>query len=276
MARITNLIIIFSLIFALLPVSASASLFGVSEGEEIEIGRQTAYQLEQKFGTYNDYRANAHVNAVGQRIARISDRPGLEYHFGILDSDDVNALSAPGGFIYINRGLLEQVDNDDELAGVLAHEIAHVTARHAVKQIEQQMGYGIGLTLLSLFMRKSKHATDIQRVANISIDMLMKGYSRKDEYEADDIGFTYASKAGFDTNGMIAFLRKLERLEEGGFSKLLVFMSTHPALSDRVVRLKAKSYSGTLDDSSQFREGETLEEFKERIRREVSANRKKR
>ncbi|MDR5704349.1 MAG: M48 family metalloprotease, partial [Armatimonadota bacterium] len=120
----------------------------ISTQQEINIGRQVARQLEEKYGLYRDPDIHSRVVAIGERLAAVSDRPGLPYSFKILNTSEVNAVAAPGGFIYLTRGMVFFVRSDDELAFVLAHEVAHAARRHGAQMIERNFAWSLGLFIL--------------------------------------------------------------------------------------------------------------------------------
>jgi beta-barrel assembly-enhancing protease len=170
------------------------------------------------------------VQRIAARLMAHDDpRPGVPYTFKVLDEKQINAVSLPGGPIYVYRGLLDAVgDDDDALACVIGHEIGHVNARHAAKQISQQMAANLGIVLIL------KGGT-AQNVASMAQDLLGLSYSRDDEYEADARGLAYAYRAGFDPRGMVRFFTKLESLEkkQGGGPEML---RTHPLTKGRIER----------------------------------------
>ena len=152
----------------------------ISKEQEIEMGRQTAMQLEAKYGVVQDYALQERVNRIGQSLVKVSERQDLEYSFKVLNSDEVNALACPGGFIYVFKGLIDYMPSDAELAGVLGHEITHVVKKHTVHQIEKQL-----LTTLA-FAIVTKGDLGI---AGLATQALAAGYSRTDERGADKGGF---------------------------------------------------------------------------------------
>jgi predicted Zn-dependent protease len=197
----------------------------ISHSEEIRMGRDAARQLEAKSRVSRDSR----VEAIGRRIARVSDERDAQYTFKVIDQDDVNAVSFPGGPVYVYRGLLRMVgDDDDALAGVIAHEVGHITERHAVKQVEKSMGANL---LLELLTRGSSRTA-----ASIITNLLSLRFSRQDEYEADKMGVLYMTRAGFDPHGLSRFFRKLEQ-SEGRGSRGATWLRTHPSSGERARRV---------------------------------------
>jgi len=203
----------------------------IGENEEIRIGREAAASLEKQHGILKDSRLNTRLNNIGKKVAQKSGRAHLPYTFKILKIKDVNALALPGGYIYVTEGLLREAETDDQLACVLGHEIGHVNARHAIKRVESQLGYSL---VYSILLGKSDK--DIQKLANLSFNLTSLGYSRQDEFQADELGIKYAYKAGYDPYGMVQFLKILKEQYKRTPSQIEVFFSTHPHVDDRIER----------------------------------------
>jgi predicted Zn-dependent protease len=219
------------------PATGQQEFILIDTQDEIQIGRQVAHQVYQRFRVYRNPDTNEYLGQIGQRVASVSDRQDLAYHFIILDEDDINAFTVPGGYIYVFRGLLDIADTDDELAGVLAHEVGHVAARHIIKKMQAQMGYEI---LLSLATRGRQEYQNVVRFANVAFNLVMLGYSREDEYFADKLAVRYMKRAGFDPQAMINFLEKLKRQEK---ESPPAFLSTHPGLDERIEHIKQEIVS---------------------------------
>lgn len=214
----------------------------ISDEEEIEIGREVAAEVEAQFGVYRNAEQLNRVIEIGRTIIPHSDRPQLPYTFNLLDTDEINAFAVPGGYIYVTRGLLDFVRDDDELAAVIGHEIAHVARRHGAKKLEAYaVAEAAGRWLLSQDSRlediyatsEGKMATDITAV------LLFNGWSRQDEYEADKYATLYMSSAGYDPQAAVRLLKRMETTfasgEEDVFTRLL---ATHPPFADRVQRVE--------------------------------------
>ncbi|HIU64460.1 MAG TPA: M48 family metalloprotease [Candidatus Avacidaminococcus intestinavium] len=208
-------------------VPAEAALIG--KNQEISMGQEVAAQLENQYGVVQDAALQARVNAIGQRLVAVSDRQDLEYTFKVLNSDEVNALAVPGGFIYVFKGLIDFMPSDDELAGVLGHEIGHVVKRHSVKQIEKQMA----LTLLTIILTKGQGFI----LADAAMQALMAGYSRSDERQADEQGFMLTNKAGYNPYSMLITVNKLQDLSELKGNPGYGLFSSHPEPEKRVERV---------------------------------------
>jgi len=195
----------------------------ISTKNEISIGRDVGKQLEKKYGVVDDPALQERVTKIGMNMVAVSDRKDLPYSFKVLNSKDVNAMAAPGGFIYIFKGLVDLMPSDDELAGVIGHEIGHVVKRHSVKQIEKNLLLNIGF--IAVFGDK---AAILQ---NLAMNAIMAGYSRSDEREADYLGYVQSSKAGYNPYSMKMGLMKLASLEKGSQSDLF---SDHPESKERI------------------------------------------
>ncbi|OEU78343.1 MAG: hypothetical protein BA865_08250 [Desulfobacterales bacterium S5133MH4] len=228
------------------PVTGQHELMLLSESDEIRLGNKTNVQVTETYGIYDDPPLAAYIEHIGQRMASVSHRPSLPFEFQILDSAVVNAFAVPGGYVYLTRGVLSYLNSEAELAGVLGHEIGHVTARHSAQQYSRaqlaQLGLGVG-SLLS---------EDFQRYAGLAqsgVGMLFLRFSRDNERQADDLGVEYATKAGFDASHMANFFETLERLHPSSDrSGLEGWFSTHPNPPDRIraVQREAEKWAGEL------------------------------
>jgi beta-barrel assembly-enhancing protease len=233
----------------------------MKENEEIQLGRELAARLAGTFGVWKDQAWTEEVNVLGRVLVPYSDRPNLKYRFAIMNTDDVNAYSAPGGYIFISKGLLKQLDSEAELAGVLAHEIAHVANKDIVREVQNSNVWkaGASVAVASSNMGGMEQQL-LQDLTNASWDYLVvKGLSKGDELKADEDGAEYAQKLGYDPYGIYNFVAKLEPSENNPDKKLKTFMGTHPKPSTRMNELK-KYYEqhgwskGSLpDDSEQFK-----------------------
>lgn len=199
----------------------------ISTQEEINLGKDTAQKLEEKYGLVQDPALQERVNQIGQRIVEVCDRKELSYTFKVLDTNEINALAVPGGFIYLYRGLVDYMPSDDELAGVIAHEVGHVVKRHTVRQIEKNMG--ISLLFNILFDNRGA------MLQNLVFNAIMADYSRDDERQADELGFHYARQAGYNPYSMLLTLHKLK--EKEGHAKYGLF-SSHPDTNSRIGRVE--------------------------------------
>lgn len=209
LARLASAALVAALACA--PVApAGAQIFGMSEKKEVEIGQRMHVQVLQTMGAYNDPELQEYVNAIGQKLAKVSDRPNLQYTFTVIDTEDVNAFAIPGGYIYISRGILPYMNSEAELAAVLGHEIGHVTARHAARQ--QSQGTMAGLAGIAAAVVTGQPAlADLTNMAGAAI---IRGYGRDMELEADRIGAELLAKTGYDPNAIINVVRTLKDQEK--------------------------------------------------------------
>jgi predicted Zn-dependent protease len=210
-----------------------------STEKEVEVGRKVARRVEEEMTVVADEPLQQRVRSIGERIAAACDRRELVYHFAVVAEEEPNAFSLPGGYVFINEGLVKETSNDDELAGVIAHEVAHVTARHAVKRYESQLGLQI-IQLATLAAKRSNAAGGVGLTAQIA----QMAYARQDELEADRLGVKYLKAAGFDPKGMLTFLEKLHEIDHEKPRYLprgVVrphYAMTHPYVPERLLAVK--------------------------------------
>ncbi len=191
------------------PVTGDQDFVLMSESEEISLGEKYNQQVLEEMAVYADPKLAAYVDQVGQRIARVSHRPQLDYHFTVIDSTTVNAFALPGGYIYITRGILAYLNSEAELAAVLGHEVGHVTARHSVRQQSASTATGIAGSILGA-------ATGVpasQDLFNVFGKAILSGYGRKQELEADRLGALYLARAGYDPQAMLEVIGVLKNQE---------------------------------------------------------------
>ncbi len=213
------------------PVTGKREISLVTEAQEIAMGQQADADVRREMGVYNDPQLQRYVEDIGYRLAKLSHRPNLPWQFTIVDHPAVNAFALPGGFIYITRGILPYLQDEAELAGVLAHEIGHVTARHSAQQATRAMEGQIGLIALGVFVPGARPFGDI---AGAGLGMLFMKFGRDDEREADRVGIEYAAKGGWDAAAMEGVLRTLSRMDELSEKGVPNWLSTHPEPAARV------------------------------------------
>ena len=214
------------------PVTGDRELALISEAQEIEIGRSGAAEVTAAIGVHPDVGLQAYVNRIGQSLAARSERPQLAWEFTVVDDASVNAFALPGGFIFVTRGLLTHMSSEAELASVLGHENAHVTARHAVQQLSRQqvaaLGLGIGAAI-------SPTIAEYAQLASAGVGLLFLKYGRDDELQADRLGFKYALAQGYDTREMRVLFQMLQRgSEQSGAGRLPEWQSSHPDPGNRL------------------------------------------
>lgn len=194
------------------PVTGSNDFVMVSESQEIAIGRQNDEQIKKQYKVYGSKALQDYVNGVGQRIAKQSHRPDLQYHFTVLDTPDINAFALPGGYVYITRGIMAYLNSEAELAAVLGHEIGHVTARHGVRQQSAAQAANIGMTIASIFVPQV-NSVGAQNLANVVSGALLSGYGREHELEADRLGADYLTRTDYDPKAIITVIGVLKNQE---------------------------------------------------------------
>lgn len=208
---------------------------GVSTQQEVEMGQQYVVQINQQLPIVQDPELNRYINVLGDSIARLTERKDLpEWRFYIVDSREVNAFAVPGGFIYVNRGLIERTQRMDQLAGVLGHEIGHVVKRHSIKQMQQQQGAGIGVQLACVLTGVCN--SDVAGAAiNIGANAIFAKFSRGDEREADEEGIRNVVRAGISPNGVPEMFQILLEERNGNSGGAVAsWFATHPLEEDRI------------------------------------------
>jgi predicted Zn-dependent protease len=215
------------------PVTGQREVSLISEAEELEIGRRGDAEIRREMGVYDDDELQRYVSGIGERIASVSHRPQLPWTFTVLDDQAVNAFALPGGFVYVTRGLLAHLGDEAELAGVLGHEVGHVTARHVSQQYTRSAGGSLAVLLASIFVPGVAPFGDL---ANVGLGTLFLKYGRDDELESDRLGVEYSTKAGWDPTGVPRFLATLSRLDALSERGIPNWLSTHPDPGSRVVK----------------------------------------
>jgi len=220
------------------------SIIMISTDQEISIGRQMDQQLRETEKILNDPLWQNYINELGQKIVAVSDRRDLQFQFAVIESDQINAFAAPGGYVYFYTGLINEMNQESELVAVMAHEISHVVARHSIKRLQSIMGLSI---VLDLALGGSSDNT--KALAWTALGIAMSGYSRAHETEADNYGTLYMTRAGWHPQGMVAMFGRLQELS--GHRQMDLFemlASTHPATENRIAATKIQiSEMGNLD-----------------------------
>ena len=236
-AALCFILILLAVACAINPVTGRRELALVSEQGEIAMGKETDAEIAREYGYYGDPELAKYVTSIGLALAPHTHRPNLTYHFAVLDTPVVNAFAAPGGYIYVTRGILALMSSESELATVLGHELGHVSARHSVRQLSKMILVQVGLIVGSAL---SDTFAKIAGFAGIGVQLLFLKFSRDDEREADALGVQYARAGQFNSGEMVAFFSALQRYGDmaGGHS-LPGFLSTHPLTSERIQNVKA-------------------------------------
>jgi beta-barrel assembly-enhancing protease len=241
---------------------------GVSTQQEVEMGGQYAQQINAQLPIVQDPEANRYINLLGDSIARLTSRTDIQdWRFFIVDSREVNAFAVPGGFIYVNRGLIERTQRMDQLAGVLGHEIGHVVKRHSIKQMQQAQGANLGVTLACVLTRICESQAG-QAAIQVGGTALFAKFSRSDEIEADQEGIQNVVRAGIHPNGIPEMFQiLLNERSSSNSSAVEGWFSTHPMEEDRIANTRAMiaqinpAVLRTLSQDSQ-----RYQQFKARIR----------
>jgi predicted Zn-dependent protease len=197
------------------------------------MGREGHEAIQAEFGVYDDAALNAYVEGVGRKLAAVSHLPNLEWHFTTLDDPVVNAFALPGGYTYISRGILAHLNSEAQLAGVMGHEIGHVTARHSAQRMTQQQLAGLGLGVATIFSKTFSRYSD---AAQQGLGLLFLKYGRDDENQSDELGVQYSVNAGYDPRAIPYTYQMLARVTEGAGERLPSYLSTHPDPGDRQQR----------------------------------------
>jgi predicted Zn-dependent protease len=225
------------------PVSGRREFNLVSSGQEEKMGREGYKAVLAEYGAYDDSTVQKYVSGVGLKLAKVSQLPDLDWHFTVIDDPSVNAFAMPGGYIYITRGILAHLNSEAQLAGVLGHEIGHVTARHTARQITGQQVAGIGLLVGTIVSPSFARYGD---VAQQALGLMFLSYSREYETQADELGIQYTIRAGWDPREIPATYHMLRRVSDRTGARLPTFLSTHPDPGDREARTRTLGQSAAM------------------------------
>ncbi|MEX2671805.1 MAG: M48 family metallopeptidase [Phycisphaeraceae bacterium] len=227
------------------PATGERQLNFLTQSEEIAIGEEAAPQFREEYGGQLDIpQVNEYVSQLGQRMAAESERPDLPWEFTVLDSEQINAFALPGGKVFITRGLISKFDNEAQLAGVLAHEIGHVTGLHINQQMSRSMLLQAGLSAAGA----ATESQWVEVIGGVGGQVYMLSFSRDQESEADELGLRYMTNLGYDPRGMLQVLQVLK--EAGGSAGGIEFLQTHPLPQtriERVERLVSREYAFAVD-----------------------------
>ena len=237
----------------------------ISRQQEAEMGRDYAIQINQQLPIVQDAEVNRYINLLGGQIARLTSAPDHNWTFFIVDSPEVNAFAVPGGYIYVNRGLIARTDRMDELAGVLGHEIGHVVERHSVEQMEkaQRAELGVGLACVLTGACGSQAAGTLINVAGTAV---FARFSREAELEADNVGFDNVVRAGISPQGIATMFQKLMEERRTRPSAVEGWFATHPLEEDRLARIQARIAQIPAADLARLtRDSQNYQSFKRRL-----------
>jgi predicted Zn-dependent protease len=228
------------------PATGKKQLSLVSESQATEIGRQSAEEVVQQIGLYDDPALQKYVSDLGLKLAKSTERPDLPWKFQVVDDPAVNAFALPGGFIFVTRGILTHINSEASLATVLGHEIGHVTAQHSINQMSKQelaqLGLGVGAIL-------SPTVAQFGQVFGAGLSLLFLKYGRDAETQADLLGFRYTVDNGYDVRAMVDLFETLDRVQKNSQARLPQWLSTHPDPGNRIEATKERLASINLDFS---------------------------
>lgn len=210
----------------------------IPTSQEIEIGKGVDANIKNEYKVYNEPALENYVKNIGLKIVSVCDRKDLPYTFQILDTDMINAFAAPGGYIYVTKGLLKFCDNEAQLAGIIGHEIGHVVGRHGVRALQKAFAMQYGISILAGALSDEQLAKVVAFATTMGAKIILQGYSREHEFEADEMATLYAYAAGYNPFELATFMAKLDRLSGGkrpkGLEKLF---ASHPPASERKQRI---------------------------------------
>lgn len=213
------------------PATEKNEFILIDTRSEIALGSDIDKQIRNDLVVLKDREMQSRLDSIGKKIAYASDRRDLNYKFGIIKDEQFNAFALPGGFIYVNSGLMNAA-SDDELAAVIAHEVGHIAARHSVKRMQANLGYQL---LMNIALGKDGSQA-VSQAVGITYNFIALGFSRQDEFLADKLAVKYSRAAGYNPYGMVTFFKKLEKDKKPGLE--LVFLSSHPPTKERIDRVE--------------------------------------
>jgi Zn-dependent protease with chaperone function len=224
--------------FAQTRIKPGFNLYSVAQDQEI--GRQSAVEAERQLPMLNDRSVDAYVDKVGKRLAAVAPGAAYAYQFKVVNASDINAFALPGGYLYLNRGMIEAARNEGQLAGVMSHEMAHVALRHGTNQASKAYLGQAGLALLGGLADGESNSTQktIGAVGGFGLNTLFLKFSRTDEEQADVVGAQMMAKAGYDPKDMVDFFEMLRSKGDRDPGKVEQFFSTHPAPKNRASRIR--------------------------------------
>ncbi len=220
------------------PVTGKKQLSLMSERQEIALGTEADPSIVQQFGMYEDQKIQDFINQKGQEMARVSHRPNLKFTFRVLNSNVVNAFALPGGYVYFTRGIMAHFNNEAEFAGVLGHEIGHVTARHGAQQQTQQILAQVGLIAGMIAVPQFAQFAE---TAQQGLGLMFLKFGRNHESQSDKLGVEYSTKIGYNSIYMADFFKTLGRITDASGARMPAFLSTHPDPDDRYGNVKKQS-----------------------------------
>lgn len=247
-------------IAAFLPLASCA----VSQQQEIEMGAGYASQISQQLPLIQDPEVVRYINVLGDSLARLTPRKDLAWHFAIVDSKEVNAFAVPGGYIYVNRGLIARATTMNEVAGVIGHEIGHVTMRHSIKQMQKAQGANIGVTAACVLTNVCNSQLG-QTAINVAGTAVFAQFSQKDESEADAEGVKNLIAARINPNGIPAMFRILLDERKSSPDAVSAFFATHPLEENRITATQAQIATYPVAQRNGATDSQNFQAFKRRL-----------
>lgn len=244
----------------------AAMACSVDDAEEKALGAEAAAQIDSQMPLVRDAEIGTYLTTLGMALAGPSDTRDRDWRFRVVDAEQVNAFALPGGFVYVNRGLIERADNASELAGVLGHEIGHVLLRHSAERIEKAQKTNVGLSVVCALT--SICSSDAARVAiNVGGAALFARFSRHDELEADSAAVSVLQRAGYDPRGIATMFEKLLKEREQRPDIVAAWFGSHPLEEDRITAVERVVASTTArDDARLVRDDPAFHVFQRRVR----------
>lgn len=251
---------------SVLAFAATMSGCAISTQQEVQMGTEYAQQINAQLPIVQDPEVVRYINVLGDSIARLADDRNLDWQFFVVNASEVNAFAVPGGYVYVNRGLIERAQKMDQLAGVLGHEIGHVVRRHSVQQMEKAQGANVGVTLACVLTNVCNNQA-AAAIINVGGSAAFAKFSRDDEAEADEEGVKNVVRAGIDPRGIPEMFRILLDERASSPSTVSSWFATHPLEEDRIQATEAQIakinpaiLNGLTADSRSF------QAFKQRVR----------
>ncbi len=242
------------------PVTGENQFLLVNPEEEKKMGEEYSKQVEKELGqSVNDVQIQKYIDTVGQKIARICHSPEIGFSYKAIDHNSVNAFALPGGYIYITTGLLKELNTESQLVGILAHETAHVTARHIAQLITRDYLIDIGFSVAG-----SQAPSSAVRIASIVRQLESMSFSRAHERQADTVGMDYMVKAGYTPYGMIETMEILQKQDSG--SRPIEFFSTHPSPENRIGLLREHIFNNRYPNTGIVGKQEYADNITERLK----------
>jgi predicted Zn-dependent protease len=244
-----------SVVGALVLTTGVTAITLISVEQEVEIGRQANAKAKKELPELRDAEVAAYVRSIAARLVRVAPGPKYPYTFSVVNYREINAFALPGGPVWLHRGVLHSATNESQVAGVLAHEIAHIAERHAASQLTKGAMANLGLGLLGAVLGNSGGAGAAQTAASFMTQGMFLKFSRDDEREADRVGLRMLTRAGWDARGMVELFDLLGRAANRDPGLVDSFFSSHPSPADRIKDLRADvaTMKGGRRDTAQFR-----------------------